>query len=453
MDAADRTGIALAVAGGLLLGGCSVKIEEPASVPSIDVFEFAQFEGFDQDYAVSMARADVTGDGEDELLVGAPAGAQGLDGLVLVCTLPQLEILGALFPWQVGQDPGERHPGFGRSLRVDDFNRDGWNDVAVGDPSAEIDGAVHAGTLWYFYGPLDARFVTRIDAEQPAAEACFGTTLTSGDFDGDGWRDLAVAAPGSDAGGASVAILYGPDLTRCLTRVSDDGISPYGAALAALPPAAGASLQPLLAGAPQAWDGDRAAGSAFAWTGDDGPLQLAPSDRSDGRFGAALELGDFSGGGNLELAVLAPESAGALYLYDALALAAPRRVALPQEFAGRTGAPIKLMPDVSHDRADELVLLSASRDEAAGLVFSPGHGAAHLRFDFAAADLVLADLDGDAEEELLLSTPTSFMPTGGYSRLRVVDFSWQPTAGAAARATATPFTLGGGAAPPPFTTR
>jgi FG-GAP repeat protein len=456
MHAAAGSALALAVAGALLLGGCSVKIEQPSSVPSIDVYTYAEFQGFDQDYAVSMARADVTGDGKDELLIGAPAGELGLDGLVLVCTLPDLEVLGALFPWQVGQDPGERHPDFGRSLRVDDFDRDGWNDVAVGDPGAEVDGAARAGTVWYFHGPLDARYVTRIDAEQPAAEACFGATLASGDFDGDGWPDLAVAAPGGAAGGTdgvSVTVLYGPDLGRCLTRASDDGGNPFGAALAALPPADGASLQPLLAGAPQAWDGDRAAGSAFAWTGDHEPLQLAPSDLSDGRFGAALELGDFSGGGALELAVLAPQSTGALYLYDAQSLAAPRRIVLPAEFAGRSGAPIKLMPDVSHDRADELVLLSASRDEAAGLLFSPGNGAAHLRFDFAAADVVLAELDGDDEEELLLSTPTSFKPTGGYSLLRIVDFSWQPTVNAAARAPATPITLGGAGAPQPFTSR
>jgi hypothetical protein len=436
-----------------------VKVTEPSSVPSIDVWELAEFTDFSQDYAVSMVRADVTGDGQDELLIGSPAGAEGGDGLVLVCSLTDLQVLGALFPWQQGQDPAERHPDFGRSLKVADFDHDGWNDVAVGDPTADAGTTSKAGAIWYFHGPLDARYVARITAESPTADARFGTTLAAGDFDGDGWQDLAIAAPGSDAGGsdgASVTVLFGPDLTRCQTREAGDAGNPFGVALAALPPPADAPApaQLLLAGAPEAWDGDRAAGGAFAWTGDSAPLRLAPSHPEDARFGAAVELGDFSARGAVELAVLAPQNRGALYLYDALTLATTQRIALPPEFANRSGAPIKLLPDVSRDHADELVLLSANRDEPAGILFSPGHGAAHLRFDFAAADALVADFDGDGVEELVLSTPTSFKPTGGYSLLRLVDFSWQSVKSAAARPPTRPIAIAGSAATTlPFTSR
>jgi hypothetical protein len=382
----------------------------------------------------------VTGDGQDELLIGSPAGDAGLDGLVLVCSLTDLQVLGALFPWQHGQDPDERHPDFGRALRVDDFNHDGWLDVAIGDPTADAGAVARAGAVWYFPGPLDARFVSRLTAETPTEDARFGSTLTSGDFDGDGWPDLAIAAPGDSdsgdgSGGASVTVLYGPDFARCQTREAGDGGNPFGVALAALPAPAdsGAPVQQLLAGAPEAWDGARAAGGAFAWSGDDAPIRLAPSNPSDARFGAAVELGDFSARGDVELAVLAPQNAGAIYLYDAVTLATTQRIALPADFAGRAGAPLKLLPDVSRDHADELVLLSADRDEDAGIIFSPGHGAAHLRLDFAASDALIADFDGDGVDEVLLATPTSFKPTGGYSLLRIVDFSWQKTVSSQAK--------------------
>jgi len=411
----------------LAASGCGVQVTEPESVPNVDVIDLAEFSDTYQDYGVALVRADLTGDGRDELLIGAPAGPASDSGVVLVCAMDSFAVLGALFPWYDPHDGTAHHEEFGRTIVAGDFDHDGWIDVAVGDPGCDLPGAEGAGEVWYYPGPVDASFYVRLRAQTPAAGARFGATLTQGDFNGDGWLDLAVAAPGGgDGASGCVTCFFGPDFSQCETRDAGDAGSPFGVALAALPaPSPSDATQPLLAGAPQAPDGPRVVGGAFAFRLDGDPQRLEPSDPADAGFGAALELGNFSRHGACELAVLANGGGGALYLYDAEAVGAPRRIALPSDFAHRGGAPLRCFPDVSHDGADELVLLSANRDEPAGIVFSPGHGAAHVRFDFAASAALVADFDDDGVDELLLATPTSFTAGGSYAFLRLVDFSWQ----------------------------
>jgi hypothetical protein len=81
------------------------------------------------------------------------------------------------------------------------------------------------------------------------------------------------------------------------------------------------------------------------------------------------------------------------------------------------------------------------------MVFSPGHGAAHVRFDFAASAALVADFDDDGVDELLLATPTSFTAGGSYAFLRLVDFSWQKVS--SMDAPRTPLSIAGVLAQPP----
>jgi hypothetical protein len=429
----------------LSLGACSIKIEEPQSIPSIDVLQLAQFTDFDQEYGVALARADLDGDGRDELLVGSPSTDPAYSGLVLIVSLDGFQVLGALFPWS--SDPDAHHDQFGRSLLVADFDGNGVPDVVVGDPGSDEAGAPGAGEAWYYPGPVDAASYVRLHAADPVAGAGFGSTLACGDFDGDGFPDAAIGATGGgDDDGSCVTVCFGPDLLHCETRGSGDEGAPFAVALAALPAPAGSSAQPLLVGAPRALDGELELGSAVAWDIEGGAVRLGPSDKRDAGFGSAFEFGNFSAPGARQLAVLAPDGSGALYLYDAANVGAPRRIALPAPFVARAGAPVKCCADVSRDGADELVLLSASVADPAGVVFSPGHGAASLRLDFAAADALIGDFDGDGIAEVLLSTPTALNEKGGYALLRLLDFGWQknqtstqviapplPVAGAASR--------------------
>ncbi len=78
-------------------------------------------------------------------------------------------------------------PGCGsRDGLIADFNRDGWNDLAVANYRDSHVGWVDA---WVYYGGPDGLSAQRRD-ELPAYS---GQSLAAGDFNNDGWLDLAIA--------------------------------------------------------------------------------------------------------------------------------------------------------------------------------------------------------------------------------------------------------------------
>jgi len=87
---------------------------------------------------------------------------------------------------------------------VGDFDRDGYGDIAVGNPVAN-DGRGRV-TVWYgtSAGP-GKRSITLSQSTAGVAGASeawdqFGSSLTAGDADGDGYADLAVGVPGEKVG-------------------------------------------------------------------------------------------------------------------------------------------------------------------------------------------------------------------------------------------------------------
>jgi hypothetical protein len=93
-----------------------------------------------------------------------------------------------------------------------DFNSDGWPDLAIGIPGDRVGGLANAGSVLIMYGSVEDQGVsarrTQVIHQNVAgvfdvAEAGdrFGASLASGDFDGDGFHDLAVGIPGEDTTG------------------------------------------------------------------------------------------------------------------------------------------------------------------------------------------------------------------------------------------------------------
>jgi len=117
-------------------------------------------------------------------------------------------------------DSAEDNDNFGETLSTGDFNNDGFSDLAVGVGRENIGTIVDAGTVHIIYGSASG---LRSEGNQvwhqyldgmkgnPAPRNLFGIRLTTNDFNGDGFEDLAVAATREDVGsGAGVVhIIYG----------------------------------------------------------------------------------------------------------------------------------------------------------------------------------------------------------------------------------------------------
>lgn len=111
---------------------------------------------------------------------------------------------------------------FGSALAVGDFDDDGFDDLAVGVAGKTVADQANAGSVTILYGARrgllgrgSARFgqdTSGVEGE-PGSGDWFGHSVTSGDFNGDGFDDVAVGAPGDDDAGASwagsVTVLYG----------------------------------------------------------------------------------------------------------------------------------------------------------------------------------------------------------------------------------------------------
>ena len=162
-------------------------------------------------FGMSVATADVDGDGYDDLLAAA-VGAEGSAGRVYVVPGPlsgDADVSSEAVLVLHGTDE-ER---FGESIAAGDPDGDGAVDLVVGAPGDEL--GVDAGAVWVFYGlgrltgEVSAADVADGTLRGPEARAHAGSSIALlGDSDADGYGDLLVGAPGRATGDAGRAALF-----------------------------------------------------------------------------------------------------------------------------------------------------------------------------------------------------------------------------------------------------
>jgi hypothetical protein len=105
---------------------------------------------------------------------------------------------------------------FGFAVASADFNRDGFADLAVGQPGETVGTASEAGMVTVVYGSRKGLVTTRsVTIGQPGGARWglgWGYSLAAADLNADGYPDLAVGAPSPGSGGSfegSVGVLPG----------------------------------------------------------------------------------------------------------------------------------------------------------------------------------------------------------------------------------------------------
>jgi hypothetical protein len=230
-------------------------------------------------FGSALAAAEMTAtDGDDELLIGCPG--RSLSGGIAHAGEVILPVqLGAGFVFQMNQNavdtPGvaEEGDGFGSALALGDFNGDTTTDVAIGVPGEDLEtgqgmiAGVGAVNVVYWSSPKADELWLQNDlpTEESETDDHFGSVLTAGDFDADGYDELVIGVPGEN-----------------VSTLVDAGVVH------------------VVPGGP----------GGLSATGDQLWLQLLDPSEAGDRFGGGLAAGRFSGHSGLDLAIAAPSEAG-----------------------------------------------------------------------------------------------------------------------------------------------
>ena len=152
----------------------------------------------------ALTGGDLDGDGRSDLVVGAEIqdGTAFSEGKVFIYAGEASTRGVPASPTRTLTNPAHQEQGyFGSALAIGDFNGDGYADLAVAAVKQDAVGRV----FLYPGGPggVPAQPPVTLDDPVIATNASFGQSLAAGDFDGDGYADLAVGASEEPVGGVA----------------------------------------------------------------------------------------------------------------------------------------------------------------------------------------------------------------------------------------------------------
>ncbi|MCZ2523742.1 hypothetical protein GQS52_11960 [Streptomyces sp. SCUT-3] len=156
--------------------------------------------------ANSGQEADFNGDGYRDLAVSAPGtevGGKSAAGAFVVHYGSANGITAAkraVITQNSTGIPGSAETGdrFGGVTAAGDFNNDGYSDLAVGAPREDVSGDTDGGTVVIVWGSASGLSGgTTVADPNPGGHDKFGKTLGAADFNGDGKTDLAIGSTSS----------------------------------------------------------------------------------------------------------------------------------------------------------------------------------------------------------------------------------------------------------------
>ena len=248
---------------------------------------------------IGGAAQDFNGDGCTDALAGAPNDPPGGPGAGHAYAY-----LGERYPYLepgadlvlAGEAAGDQ---YGAAVTTTaDLNGDGFGDLAVGAPGNDAGGA-DAGRVYVYFGGYGGAWNATAEAVLggEAAGDAFGAALAgAGDVDGDEYADLVVGAPG-----ASRAYVFfgGPggafDPTADAVLDGEAAGDAFGGSVSGAGDANGDGLADVLVGAAANGAGGAGAGRAYLYLGGAGALDAVADARIGGAAGDAL--GAAVGGG------------------------------------------------------------------------------------------------------------------------------------------------------------
>ena len=167
-------------------------------------------------FGAALAAADFGGDGDGDLAIGAPGDTRnGVKMGAIHVLYGQPSGLSVEYADRYTQDSagivaiGQAGDKWGASLMGGDFDGDGRTDLAIGVPG-DTPAGVKAGIVAVLYGqgsglePAGSqRWFQDKDGIQGDGESgdLLGAAVAVGDFDGDGYVDLAIGVPGEGQNG------------------------------------------------------------------------------------------------------------------------------------------------------------------------------------------------------------------------------------------------------------
>jgi phosphodiesterase/alkaline phosphatase D-like protein len=424
--------------------------------------------------------ADTNGDGASDLFVGAPGESPGTDppaGITFAFQGSGGSVTQGRFGLLAEADSGGTNSAgdrFGAAIASGRFDVDALADLAVGAPGEPFNALAQAGAVYIFHGNFDKPLggvMLRQEAAGGVSEAAdqFGAAIAAGDFDGNGFDDLAVGAPGETLGtapstGALSIIPFtsaGMVAGSTLTQESVGQVSQIGdrfAASLAVGDFNGDGLDDLAVGVPGEPTGGLAgSGAVLILSGSPAGLVFSAwvtastagqTVEAGDQFGGALAVGDFDGDGRDDLAVSSSArqvgsgaDAGSVCLLRGVGATLVPGGCVTQETAGATAEAAAhfgfsiAAGDINADGIDDLVVgapgsaVAGPAESGAVFVFAGAAGslqAADLlreedlgqvsqAIDDFGYSVAVGDFDGDGAADIGVGAPGAIGPPGIHS--------------------------------------